>query len=102
MPEGQEALELMPTKDPREPFSRITVQEAQEMLGRDDVVVIDVREPHEYAGGHVPDAKLIPVNSVYARREELPRDKDIHFYGRSGGIVPSTVEINEKVKEILS
>ena len=77
MPEGQEALELMPTKDPREPFSRITVQEAQEMMGRDDVVVIDVREPHEYAGGHVPDAKLIPVNSVYARREELPKDKDI-------------------------
>ena len=67
----------MPTKDPREPFSRITVAEANEMMSRDDVVVIDVREPHEYSAGHVPDAKLIPVNSVYARRDELPTDKDI-------------------------
>jgi len=69
----------MPTKDPREPFTRITVDEAKEMTQRDDVAVIDVREPHEYQAGHVPDAKLIPVNSVYARREELPRDKELIF-----------------------
>jgi len=69
----------MPTKDPREPFSRITVEEAKEMMHSPDVAVIDVREPHEYAGGHVPTATLIPVNSVYARREELPKDKDLIF-----------------------
>lgn len=67
----------MAKKDPREPFTRIDVNEAREMMSRDDVVVIDVREPHEYNAGHIPNAKLIPVNSVYARREELPRDKDI-------------------------
>ncbi len=67
----------MAKKDPREPFTRIDVNEAREMMSRDDVVVIDVREPHEYNAGHIPNARLIPVNSVYARREELPRDKDI-------------------------
>jgi rhodanese-related sulfurtransferase len=67
----------MAKKDPREPFTRIDVNEAKEMMSRDDVVIIDVREPHEYNAGHIPNAKLIPVNSVYARREELPRDKDI-------------------------
>jgi rhodanese-related sulfurtransferase len=41
--------------------------------------IIDVREPHEYASGHVPDATLIPVNSVYARRGELPKDQDVIF-----------------------
>ena len=69
----------MPTKDPREPFTRITVDEAKEMAQRDGVAVIDVREPHEYQSGHVPNATLIPVNSVYARREELPRDKELIF-----------------------
>ena len=69
----------MPTNDPREPFTRITVDEGREMMERDDVAVIDVREPHEYEGGHVPDAKLLPVASVFARREELPRDKDVIF-----------------------
>jgi rhodanese-related sulfurtransferase len=68
----------MATKDPREPFSRIDVNEAKEMLDN-GAVVIDVREMHEYTGGHVPGATLIPVNTVYARREELPRDKDLIF-----------------------
>jgi rhodanese-related sulfurtransferase len=49
------------------------------MLQDDGVVVIDVREPHEYAGGHVPNASLLPVNSLFARREELPKDKKIVF-----------------------
>ena len=68
----------MATRDPREPFTRITVQEANDMMG-DGAAVIDVREPHEYSAGHVPSASLIPVNSVYARREELPKDKDLIF-----------------------
>ncbi len=65
----------MATKDPREPFTRIDVNEAGDMM-KDGAEVVDVREPHEYTAGHVPGAKLIPVNSVYARREELPRDKN--------------------------
>ncbi len=69
----------MPTKNAREPFTRINVTEAQEMMSRDDVAVIDVREPPEYQAGHVPNAKLVPVNSVYARRDELPRDKELIF-----------------------
>lgn len=68
----------MARKDPREPFTRIDVKEAEEMKNN-GAAVIDVREPHEYNAGHVPDAKLIPVATVYARREELPRDKDIVF-----------------------
>jgi rhodanese-related sulfurtransferase len=68
----------MARKDPREPFTRIEVNEADEMMN-DGAAVIDVREPHEYNAGHVPGAKLIPVNTVYARREELPGDKDLIF-----------------------
>ena len=69
----------MPSKDPREPFSRINVDEGKEMMATNNAAVIDVREPHEYNAGHVPDAKLIPVNTVFKRREELPRDRDVIF-----------------------
>src|SRR3990172_11969524 len=69
----------MPSKDPREPFSRITLEEGREMMNSNNVAVIDVREPHEYNAGHVPNAKLIPVASVFARRDELPKDKDVIF-----------------------
>jgi rhodanese-related sulfurtransferase len=68
----------MATKDPREPFTRISVEEANEMMSN-GAEVIDVRNPDEYQAGHVPDATLIPVNSVFARREELPKDKDLIF-----------------------
>ena len=69
----------MATNDPREPFTRIDVKEAQGMMSENSVALIDVREPHEYKAGHVPGAKLIPVATVYAHRDELPRDRDIVF-----------------------
>ena len=69
----------MPRKDEREPFYRVDVAEAKEMVEEPDVAVIDVREPHEYTAGHIPDATLIPVNTVFARREELPADKKLLF-----------------------
>jgi rhodanese-related sulfurtransferase len=37
-------------------------------------VVIDLREPYEYASGHVPGARLIPLGSlpvVPGRRESV-------------------------------
>jgi len=71
-------------KDEREPFFRVDVGEAREMLKDPGVVVIDVRDPHEYQAGHVPAATLIPVNSVFARRDELPKDKKILFVCKMG------------------
>lgn len=69
----------MPYKDPREPFTRLTPEEAKEMLDRGDVELVDVREPGEYQAGHIPNAKLIPVNSVFARINEIAADKDVIF-----------------------
>ena len=68
----------MPTKNPQEPFHRVTVDEAKQLID-EGAHVIDVRDPHEYQAGHVPGATLIPVNSVFARREELPKDGKIVF-----------------------
>lgn len=68
----------MPTKNPQEPFHRLNVDEAKQLLS-EGANVIDVRNPDEYQNGHVPGAPLIPVNSVFARREELPKDGKIIF-----------------------
>jgi rhodanese-related sulfurtransferase len=68
----------VPTKNPQEPFHRIKVDEAKQMIEA-GAHVIDVREPHEYQAGHVPGATLIPVNSVFARRAELPKDGKLIF-----------------------
>ena len=68
----------MPTKNPDEPYHRITVAEAKQMLA-DGAHIIDVRDPHEYEAGHIPNAPLIPVNSVFERRAELPTEGKIIF-----------------------
>ncbi|MBM3947065.1 MAG: rhodanese-like domain-containing protein [SAR202 cluster bacterium] len=63
-----------------EPFGRISVDEAKQRLDRgDNCVVIDVRKPNEFQAGHVPGAKLIPVDDVLKRYQEIPRDKDVLF-----------------------
>ena len=72
----------MAQKNPSEPFTRVSVEEVNEMLAGGGVQVVDVREPHEYAAGHVPGAALIPINPITAfmqRKDELEADKTIVF-----------------------
>ena len=46
--------------------------------------VLDVRSPEEFASGHVPGAVNIPHDQIAARLAEVPRDKDVVLYCRSG------------------
>ncbi len=55
------------------------------VLGRarqGDVIVIDVRPADEFAAGHLPYARSIPVTELRKRLSELPRNKDIVAYCR--------------------
>jgi ArsR family transcriptional regulator len=46
------------------------------------VTVIDVRPADEYAQGHLPGAKSIPLTDLKRRLSRLPRDKEIVAYCR--------------------
>ena len=74
----------MPTQEPGEPYYRISLDEAGQMFGDDDVVFVDVRRPDEYVEGHVKDAIFIPVDDVLARIDELPEDKKLLFICAAG------------------
>lgn len=45
---------------------------------------IDVRTAEEYAEGHIDGAKLIPVQQLAERLNEVPKDKQVYIYCRSG------------------
>lgn len=47
-------------------------------------VVIDVREPYEYASGHVPGALSIPMHLVPLRVDEVPTDRDVYVICAGG------------------
>jgi len=46
--------------------------------------VLDVREPHEWAAGHIPDATLIPLGQLAGRLADVPHDRTIVVVCRSG------------------
>ena len=46
--------------------------------------MLDVREPDEWAAGHMPGATLIPLGELGERFAELPTDQSIVVYCRSG------------------
>jgi rhodanese-related sulfurtransferase len=73
----------MATKDPREPFTRLNVQEAKEKV-EDGAQIIDVRTPGEYAGGHAPGAINIPHMSILAQKDKLATDKELVFICQVG------------------
>lgn len=74
----------MPVQNADEPFARLTVEEAKERLAQGDVQFIDVRETHEYTGGHAVGTEHIPLNSITARADELAEDQDIIFICQKG------------------
>lgn len=47
-----------------------------------EIVVIDVRPADEFAAGHLPFARSIPVAELKKRLHELPRNKEIVAYCR--------------------
>ncbi len=52
-----------------------TAQQAHELISRGEVEVIDVRDPGEWSGGHIPGARLVPLEQLRAApKASLPRD----------------------------
>jgi len=51
---------------------------------RDELFLLDVREPDEWGAGHVPGSVHIPMRELGARQAELPSDSTILCVCRSG------------------
>lgn len=47
--------------------------------------ILDVREDHEWAAGHIEGALHIPVDEIPDRLNELDPDEDLHVICRGGG-----------------
>ena len=64
----------------------MTVQELKTQLdARTPMVLVDVRQPEEFAyDGHVAGARLLPLPVLATRLNELPKDQPIVCICRSG------------------
>jgi len=62
----------------------------------DGSFVVDVREPGEYVGGHVPGAVLVPMSQLAARLSELPRGVPVYVICASGNRSKSMTSLLER------
>ena len=60
-----------------------------------DALVLDVREPEEYARGHVPGAINVPQAELASRRDELPRGRAILTICQSGGSLAASGTVSQ-------
>ena len=62
----------------RRPGDRNSVNSTQatQLINREDAQIVDVREPDEYASGHLPESRNIPVGRLEERIGELDKFKD--------------------------
>lgn len=63
-----------------------TVQEAAERQGDGEgALIIDVREPNEYAQLRAKGAVLLPLGRLSGRAKDLPRERELLLMCRTGG-----------------
>jgi sulfur-carrier protein adenylyltransferase/sulfurtransferase len=57
---------------------------APDQLPRGQARIVDVREPAEFAAGHVPDSELVPLASIDRYVTRWDKDKELVLVCRSG------------------
>ncbi|MET3683802.1 rhodanese-related sulfurtransferase/TusA-related sulfurtransferase [Alkalibacillus flavidus] len=73
------------SEDSEKSFDNVVNNEQlKEQLDSGNVTVVDVRESAEYAFGHIPGAKSIPLGDLENRLDELDQNDNIYVVCRTG------------------
>lgn len=68
-------------------YTQIDQETAKQMMDEQEVIILDVRQQHEFDAGHIPGAVLLPVESIdeQTAAEVIPAaDSVVLVYCRSG------------------
>ncbi|HPA19364.1 MAG TPA: molybdopterin-synthase adenylyltransferase MoeB [Verrucomicrobiae bacterium] len=86
------------TTAPKEaPVPEITATELSARLAaKKDLILLDVREPHEYQICRIPGARLIPLGELSRKIHEFDPDQEILIHCKSGGRSATAVRAFQK------
>ena len=87
-----QALRKHPYREQVPPISRVSIdpthivdiEEFRAMAENPNALILDVREPDEFARGHIPGARLMPLRTVLDVGPDLARDRRLLLACRSG------------------
>jgi hydroxyacylglutathione hydrolase len=61
------------------------MDDIEELVKREDIVLLDVRNASEWSAARVPDSLNIAYPRLYVRRDEVPQSKTLAVYCVTGG-----------------
>lgn len=73
----------------------IAARDAEALIAKGEVDVVDVREPHEWATGHVPGARLVPLERLRADVDAARLGSKVLFVCERGGRSLHAAEVAE-------
>ena len=79
-------LSCLKNRTRKKPVSRLTPAEAKQKMESEQVIVIDVRRPDEFAQGHIPNAINLPNETIAHMALSKLKEEDavLLVYCRSG------------------
>jgi rhodanese-related sulfurtransferase len=67
-------------------FDTIRTNDIIKYIGKNNVIIIDLREREEYEAGHIPSAVNIPYEELEDKKRYLHRNNLLIFYCDRGNI----------------
>jgi len=78
--QGNTAQALNTSSIPFPNVPRVSLEDTQDKLAQGQAILVDVRSKASYDKSHAEGAISIPEEEIEARKDELPRDKELILY----------------------
>lgn len=81
-----------------------TNEEIETKINNKTSIILDVREPAEYALKHIPNSTHIPLGELSSRLDEIDKNKTVYVICRTGSRSQYAVNfmINEGITDIYN
>lgn len=84
---------IAPQAETETTMEEITATELKQRMDQgDDLQIIDVREPHEFDIGRIPNSTLIPLGQVLNRQNEIDPNRETVVHCKMGGRSAKAIE----------
>jgi len=84
---------IAPQAETETTMEEITATELKQRMDQgDDLQIIDVREPHEFDIGRIPNSTLIPLGQILNRQNEIDANRETVVHCKMGGRSAKAIE----------
>ena len=93
-PSVSQPSQTVPQAQQQAAYQNVDAAKAKELIDSDkNLQLIDVREEYEFEEGYIPGAKLIPIDQLTSRMNEIDKNKSVLVYCAVGSRSASAAEV---------